>query len=188
MQPEARIAIIGMASMLTGRKFDNSPAGFEMAIGLLTAQHEKVQPPAIRTRLYKAVSNNDPIIDFSEQMFALALHENDFFTALSASNHLFAYAEIDYNDSLGNHALALALRSHRDFAKIILEQFSNRDPYLKMFGSVVFDDAKKLGEEGDTWKEIILLRGLIHLIAINGTLGIETKEHVDPFALFHKEK
>ena len=137
MDPE--FAVIGMAHMFTGVNYPNNRQGLADARAALVAQHESVMPPVpTRARLQQVVAQREPVIGMAEQMAALALDDDDYETALAAANHLHAFGDIDYKDSLGGHAFDLSLQTHRALAERIRERFSTRDPYLRVVGGQMF--------------------------------------------------
>src|SRR5215211_1947158 len=111
MSPEQRFtpmdeefAIIGMASTFLGREFVNDRIGYENALEALREQQAKVAPPADAARISQLVAQQEPVVEITEQMAALALAQGDYETALSAANHLYAYGEVDFQDGLGGRA------------------------------------------------------------------------------------
>lgn len=181
---DSEFAFIGMAHMFTGVSYPNNSQGLSDATAALRAQHERVLPPApTRARLQQVVARRDPLIRMAEQMAAIALNTDDYGAALTAANHLHTYGEIDYKDSLGGEIFELSLMIHRALAEIIRDRFSACDPYLRMVGGQMFAKIEQLRAEGDAPRELELLRGVIHMTALNGTLGEEAKQNFDPFAV-----
>lgn len=95
--------------------------------------------------------------------------------------------EIDYKDSLGGEAFDLSLRTHRAFAERIRDRFSVSDLHLRLKGHQIFAEIEMLRQQGNSLKELELLRGVIHIVALNGTLGDKAKQKFDPFAVVQVE-
>lgn len=51
----------------------------------------------------------------------------------------------------------------------------------------MFSEIEQLRSQGNQQRELELLRGVIHTVALNGTLGEGTKQRFDPSALVHIE-
>ncbi len=186
-QPE--FAIIGMARMFVGHEFPNNRLGFAAAMALLREQHDRTLPPApTRTRLQQVVAQEDLVITVTEQFAALALDQDDWETALMGANHLYAYGDTDLKDALGGRTFALSLQHHRALAERIQARFTATDRYLSGIGVPMAAEIEELRARGDTQRELELVRGLIHIVALNGTLGEEAKRQFDPFAVFNIEK
>ncbi len=185
---DPEFAFLGMAHMFTGIDYPNNPQGLNAATAALREQHERIMPPApTRARLQQVVAQRDPLIRMTEQMAAIALDADDYEAALLSANHLHAYGEIDFKDSLGGEAFDLSLRTHRALAERIRNRFSSSDPYLRVVGGQMFTEIEQLRNQGDSPRELELLRGIIHTAALNGTLGAEAKQRFDPFAVVHIE-
>ncbi|GEM_PF-5617861 len=177
-------AYIQMARSFTGENYPDNKTGLKNAKAAMEAQHEKIMPPTrSREQLIRIVAQKNPIIETNEQFAAIAMEEDDYETALGTTNHLFAYGDIDYKDSLGGEAFNLSLRAHRALAEKIRENFSTRDLYLRSAGNKVFAEIEQLSIQGEFAKELEVLRGVIHMVAINGTLGEKAKQRFDPFAI-----
>lgn len=185
---DPEFAVIGMANMFFGREFPNSRQGLNEALSALRVQHEKVMPPtSSRTQLLQIVVQKDPVIETTEQMAAIALEDDDYESALLTANHLYAYGEADFNDSLGGEAFRLSLSTHRLLAQRIRDKFSTQDPYLRVAGQMMFSEIEQLRSQGNKQRELELLRGIIHTVALNGTIGESAKQRFDPSALVHIE-
>lgn len=181
---DPEFALLGMAQMLTGVDYPNNPVGVGAAEAMLKAQHAIVMPPVrSRATLLHLVAQRDPIIQMSEHKATLSLEADDYETALQAANHLHAYGDIDYKDSLGGEVFDLSLRTHRTFAEKIRGRFSANDPYLRFAGRQIFMEIEELRRLGNQPQELILLRGIVHTVALNGTLGEKAKRQFDPYAL-----
>lgn len=186
-QPE--FAVIGVARMLTKIEFPNNRLGYATAIALLKEQHDRTQPPtATRLQLQQLVAQEDLVIQMTEQFSAIALDDEDWQFALMGANHLHAYGDIDLKDSLGGRAFALSLQHHRALAERIRAKFTTTDRFLSGVGAPMIAEIEALRTKGDTQRELELVRGLIHTVALNGTLGEEAKRQFDPFAVFNIEK
>ena len=185
---DPEFAFIGMAQMFTGEDYPNNPRGLSAAKAVLVAQHERIMPPApTRAKLQQLIAQKDPVIEVTEQMAALALGTDDYETALTAANFLHAFGDIDYKDSLGGEVFELSLRTHRALTERIRDRFAARDPFLRVTGGQIFAEIEQLRRQGNSPRELELLRGIIHTVAVNGTLGEGAKQKFDPFAVVHIE-
>lgn len=185
---EREIAFLGIAHKFTGINFPYNAQGLRAATAALRSQHEKIMPPThTRVQLLQIVAQQDPIIRTTEQMAAIALEEDDYEAALSTANHLHAYGEINCKDSLGGEAFDLSLRTHRALAEKIRDRFSASDSYLRFAGTKMFAEIEENRQKDNFVRELELLRGLIHMTAINGTLGEKAKQQFDPFAIVQIE-
>lgn len=182
MDPE--LAIIGMAHAFLGIDFSNDRPGLQLALAALEEQHARVQPPVPdQLRITEVVVERNPVIRVSEQMAAIGIESEDYELAIGATNNLFAFGEADYQDSLGGEAFGLSLNAHLDLARHIVEKFSEVDPFLRVAGRRVFEEASTDCEQGDSHKGLGVLRGLIHTVALNGTLGEAAKSKFDPYSV-----
>lgn len=99
---DPEFAAIGMAHMFFGREFPSSQQGLNEALASLRLQRESIMPPtSTRAQLLQLVAQRDPIIETTEQMAAIALSDDDYEAALLTTNHLYAYGDVDFKDSLG---------------------------------------------------------------------------------------
>ena len=175
-------AFLGLAGLVTGRDFPNSQDGLTEAIAAMQIQHQKVMPNFSYDEAAYLVSQWEPV-HVAEVMGQSALSAEVFDEVLYFSNQLFVFGEVDLQRDLGNRAFQISLQFHRQFADLIRERFSGTDPYLIMAGKATYSDIEKLREAGDEQVELTILRGVIHMIALNGTLGGKAKEQVDPMAI-----
>jgi hypothetical protein len=183
---DVEFAVIGMAEAFSGADFPNDRQGLHLALIALQEQHDKVQPPVPDLlKITEVVIERDPIIKLSEQMAAMGTESEDYELALAATNNLFAFGEADYQDSLGGDAFGLSVRAHRDLARHIVEKYSATDPYLRVAGLQVLDEALADLDHGDAHRGLKVIRGLIHTVALNGTLGEAAKAKFDPYALLN---
>lgn len=185
---DPEFAFLGLAHLFTGIDYPHNPQGLRDATAALRSQHEKVMPPTrTRVQLLHIVAQRDPIIRTTEQMAAIALDADDYETALSTANHLHAYGEIEYKDSLGGEAFDLSLKTHRALAERIRDRFSASDSYLMFAGTKMFTEIEQNRQKGNFPRELELLRGFIHMTALNGTLGEKARQQFDPFAIVQIE-
>lgn len=185
---DPEFALIGLAQTFIGLNYPNNRQGLIAARAALVVQHERVMPPApTRARLKQVVAQREPVIGITEQMAAIAIDADDYEAALAAANYLHAFGDIDYKDSLGGQAFELSLRTHRALSERIRDRFSALDPFLRIAGGKMFREIEQLRQQNDSPRELELLRGLIHMIALNGTLGEEAKQKFDPFAVVQIE-
>lgn len=185
---DPEIVFLELAHMFTGINYPHNPQGLRDATAALRSQHEKVMPPIhTRVQLLQIVAQRDPIIKATEQMAAVALDSDDYGAALSTANHLHAYGEIDYKDSLGGEAFDSSLKAHRAIAEKIRDRFSASDSYLMFAGTKMFTEIEQNRQNGNFVRELELLRGFIHMTALNGTLGEKAKQQFDPFAIVQIE-
>lgn len=180
---EADAAAITIASQFIGKEIPFTDMGTRAARVILEAQHKKILPSIDRVVIQRAVAVHDPIIELTEQTASLSLSEEDFETALLGANHLYAYAEIDHNDSMGGRSLNLALRVHRQFTEVIQGRFLTTDPYLRIGWQRISPDIERFRKSADYLSELQLLRGVVNMVAFNGTLGEKAKSWFDPFAI-----
>lgn len=174
-------AFIGLASHFTTR-LPQTVQGYIRAIAILQEQHQKIMPKFAYDVLKQSASDST-IVDTIEQMASLSISSHDYSTALDMANYLYILGDIDQNENLGNHAFEKSFAFHKTFGDIILHEYSSTDPYLQFAGAAIMTDITKYEEIGNDQEALNLLRGLIHTVALNGTLGKDAKSFIDPMAI-----
>ena len=180
---DPRFSFISMASMLTGEIYGLNNSGLQEATTALRTQHAKISLQMAPETLRRTVETKDPVIKATEESAVKSIKEGDFEAALESANYLNEYAEIDYKDSLGGEALQLSLETHRLFAATVLARYSDVDPFLKRGFPGMVSDITYAAATKNFAKELELIRGMIHMTALNGTLGEGAKQKFDPFAI-----
>lgn len=179
---DPEFAFLGVAGALAGRMFENSDQGYTEAIATMQARHQQVMPRYTPEEVEVLVRRGEPV-EIAEALGELSLDRGEFADAMFFGHQLYAYGEVDRQRDLGNQAFQTSLRFHRSMAEEIERRFGEVDPYLRMSGRETLVDAQRLREVGDEEDELRVLRGLVGVVALNGTLGEEAKENVDPMAI-----
>lgn len=180
---DPEFAYIGMAQQFTGQNYPNNESGLEQARAALEVQHQSTLPPIIdKMQAYELIKEG-AVIDMTEQMAALAIRDGDYDAALLTTNHLFFYGDIDFQDSMGGRAFNHSLNLHRALAEKIQIEFGARDQFLRFLQRSVFSDAEQLRRQGSYDRELQILRGFVHMVALDGTLGSEARKRFDPHAV-----
>lgn len=117
---------------------------------------------------------------------ASKFHDRLFPISQAAGNHLFAFAQVEREEQIEGIASSYSVRTHRALAARVRDEFGLIDPYLRKVGPRVFADADSLRASGDVVHEEYSLRRVIHMTALNETLGGAAKQYFDPYALIPK--
>lgn len=181
---QTEISVIGMAQLFAERRLSFDRIGFIGALAILQAQLEKARPHRSERPLFRRlITDDDPMIKITETMAALAITKHDHASALVTANTLYDFGETDYQDGLGGRAFALSLRTHRNLAAIIIEEYRDTDPYLRAGFEQLQTEITAVQARGDEHTELGHWRAMIHAVALNGTLGPEAKAYFDPTAI-----
>lgn len=177
-EPWREITQIGRE--FTGVDYSDDRRGYNNALSALKAQHARVKLALPPDLIRELVRRNDPIIGQTATRVVEALNQSAWADALRDANALYAYGDIAYKDFTGGEALDSALAVHRTFSGRLRERFGTTDPYLRNFVIRMDPEIAVLRQGGRKAEELELIRGNIHTVALNGTLGDEAKQYFDP--------
>jgi hypothetical protein len=159
----------------------------QRAKDILTAQHRKVMPKFTRDKMHM-LAQNESLINMISQTFHNAFLKDDLATSLRYLNNLHAFGNFDYLDSLGGKAFTASLEAHRTFAKRISDDFIDKSQLLSPYKESMLDEVAVYREQNEPSKELGKLRQLIHITALEGSLGEKAKQQFDPFAVIAIER
>lgn len=175
--------LFGIASKFTGKHYQRNRWGEEEAFIVLQNQHKEVMPEITGLQLFRDILRKPQTVRLIGQMAVSALDQDNYPQALYSANYACKYAETDYMDCLGGGAIEIALKVHRIFAEKIREAFFYNDPFLKRHEGNMLVEINDLRRQENHMGELVILREMVHSVALNGTLGEEAKRFFDPFAL-----
>lgn len=181
--------LLELAFMFDGVDYceGGSKKELQRAKDVLTAQHRKVMPKFTKDKMY-ILSQNESLINAFSQTFHHAILKNNLAIALGSLNSLYAFGNMDYNDSLGGKAFYATLEAHRTFADIILNDYIDDNQILSPLKKRMLAEIAHYREQNEPLKEVNKLRQIIHVTILDGTLGEDAKRQFDPFAIVAIEK
>lgn len=181
--------LLEMAFLFDGVDYceGGSKKELQRAKDILNQQHRKVMPKFTRDKMF-VLARNDSLINAFLQTFNNALSKNNFPDALGSLNSLYAFGNIVYMDSLSGKGFAASLEAHRTFADRILHDFIDNSQLWAPYKKSMLNEVAVHRKQGGPAKELGKLRQIIHLTALEGTLGEAAKQQFDPFAVVAIER
>ena len=178
-------SVITIASEFSQLNLEMNDKGYQNACEILIEQHKRISFPFRETRedLLQLATNESNTTQFVETRDELGIDVSNYYNALTNANNLFNCAQKDIQESLNYFMFNFALKNHRKLFNNIYVNFKMTDPLLTKSGIKILNELEMVVNSNDQVNELHILRGVIHRIALNGTLGDEAKKCFDPFAL-----
>lgn len=187
-QGEAKERVQALISALAEEVFPDEYFGgdIERIVQRFRERSQELMPPeSVDLTTHRKIASHGAgvMITVIENVASDALYERDYHKALEVGNHLYFYGELAYQDNLQSLAYIQAVGFHSEFAHKVLKEFGDRDSYLQRSGEIAFKELEVARVSKDHHRELEIARGIVHSVALNGTLGDKAKRAVDPLAI-----
>lgn len=173
---------LSLVHMLSGIKFSHDRTGLSQAYKMVRQRNERLLYPDNDINLIKNIRTRGKIEKLEEEA-GEAISKGVYIQSLKLSNWMYAYGNTDLTYRLGGKALQASYRYHKYLGMHVARNFLHKDPYLKKYFFRFYDDVVQARKQNDFLKELALWRAMIHVVALNGSLGEPARQYVDLLAL-----
>ncbi|MBI3341599.1 hypothetical protein HY024_00590 [Candidatus Curtissbacteria bacterium] len=180
-------SLVALAQMVFGEQFEVTDEVIEAILKRFLQRHNQLLPPgSAQVGEHRKIALHPLIVSGIEEVAEDALNDGDYLQALERANDLNFYGELALAADGDNMAFMNVLTVagfHRDFANHVRERFGASDPYLVAHGQETFNAMDAAWKGRDFHRALVIGRGIVHRVVLNGTLGAEAREAFDPLAL-----